>query len=170
MHKRLLRGPVVLAATLAAIVVVLEPAMAGGAARSEGHQARTIASYCSPSGDICFGIFNRGGKVFLQISTAARYFSRYTVCVTRLPRGKNPEHAQRCGSFPLFRQSASTWGSSVNFARQFVGPLSHPLVPLPGRYQVTWRQVCSQCTPKAQRHSACGPGLGPSLYFRLPLS
>jgi hypothetical protein len=155
MDRRLLRTPVVLAATVAAVIVGLATAM---------------GSYCSPSGDVCFGIFNRSGNVFLQISTAARYFRRYTVCVTRLPRGKSPEHAQRCGSFPLFRQSGSTWGSSVNFARQFVGPLSHPLVPLPGRYQVTWRQVCSQCTPKAQRHSAGGTPLGPSLHFRLPLS
>jgi hypothetical protein len=170
MHRRLLRSPVVLGATGAALIVLLATPTAAAAARSERAQARTIASYCSPSGDICFGIFNRGGNVFLQITTAARYFSRYTVCVTRLPRGKSPEHAQRCGSFPLFRQGGSTWGSSVNFARQFVGPLSHPLVPLPGRYQVTWRQVCSQCTPKARRHSAGGTPLGPSLYFRLPLS
>ena len=170
MHRGLLRTPLVLAAALAAVIVLLATAMAAGAARSEGPQARTIASYCSPSGDVCFGIFKRSGNVVLQITTAARYFSRYTVCVTRLPRGKSPEHAQRCGSFPLFRQSGSTWGSSVNFARQFVGPLSHPLVPLPGRYQVTWRQVCSQCAPRAQRHSAGGTPLGPSLYFRLPLS
>jgi len=152
---------VLLAVLLAAVAAAVSPVSAG---------EKTVASYCSPSGDVCLGIFNRSGNVFLQISTAARYFIRYTVCVTRLPRGKSPEHAQRCGSFPLFRQSGSTWGSSVSFARQFVGPLSHPLVPLPGRYQVTWRQVCSQCTPQARRHSAGGTPLGPSLYFRLPLS
>jgi hypothetical protein len=170
MHRRLFCAPVALAATLATVTLVLATAMAAAAVRPEAPQARTIASYCSSSGDICFGIFNRGGKVFLQITTAARYFSRYTVCVTRLPRGKGAENAQRCGAFPLFRQSGSTWGSSVDFARQFVGPVSHPLVPLPGRYQVTWKQVCSHCTPKARRHSAGGTPLGPSLYFRLPLS
>lgn len=131
---------------------------------------KTIASYCSPSGDVCYGVLNRSNHVILQITTAARYFTRYTLCVTRLPRGSGPEHARRCGSFPLFRQTGSTWGSSVNYARQFVGPLANPSEPLPGRYQVSWRQVCSRCTPEARRHSAGGMPFGPSLNFRLPLS
>ena len=81
----------------------------------------TIASYCSPSGDVCFGVLNRSGAVYLEISTAARYFSRYTLCVTP-PTGR-----QRCGSFPLVGTS-----SSVKFARQF------PVVG-PGTYRVTWK-------------------------------
>jgi hypothetical protein len=154
--------------TICMCLVVLTPATA----LTAGPTARrtTIASYCSQSGDVCYGILNRGNQVILQITTAARYFTRYTLCVTRLPRGSGPEHARRCGSFPLFRQRGSTWGSSVNFARQFVGPLAHPIEPLPGRYQVSWRQVCSRCTPKARRHSAGGEPFGPSLSFRLPLS
>jgi hypothetical protein len=155
--------------TLSTCLVVLAT-LSTAAAAARTSRAKTIASYCSSSGDVCFGVFHRGGKVLLRITTASRYFRRYTLCVTRLPRASNPEHAQHCGSFPVFRQSGSTWGSSVNYARQFVGPVAHPLAPLPGRYQVTWRQVCSQCGPKEQRHSAAGPPLGPSLYFRLPLS
>jgi len=131
---------------------------------------RTLTSYCSPSGDVCYGIFNRKGQVVLRITTAARYFGSYTLCVTRLPRGSGAENARRCGSFPLFRQRGATWGSSVNFARQFVGPTANPQTPLLGRYQVSWRQVCSRCTPKARRHSAAGIALGPSLHFRWPLS
>jgi hypothetical protein len=150
-------------ATLAAALVI---AAAPAAASPTG----SIASYCSPSGDVCYGIFNRRGKVFLQITTAARYFNRYTLCVTLLPRGDGAEHAQRCGAFPLLRQSGPTWGSSVNFAKQFVGPAAHPSTPLPGRYRVTWRQVCARCDARAQRHSARGTPLGPSLFFRLPLS
>lgn len=88
---------------------------------------KTIASYCSPSGDVCYGVLNRSNHVILQITTAARYFTRYTLCVTRLPRGSGPEHARRCGSFPLFRQTGSTWGSSVNYARQFVGAARQPV-------------------------------------------
>jgi len=131
---------------------------------------KTIVSYCSSSGDVCYGVFNRNGQILLRITTAARYFPRYTLCVTRLPRGNNPEHAQRCGLFPLFRQSGSVWGSSVNYARQFVGPLAHPLAPLRGRYRVTWRNRCSGCSPKARRHSAAGAPLGPSLAFRFPFA
>lgn len=129
---------------------------------------KTIASYCSVSGDVCYGVFDRNGQIILRITTAARYFQRYTLCVTRLPRGKGPEHARRCGSFPLFRQSGSAWGSSVNYARQFVGPLAHPFPPQHGRYRVTWRNECSECGPKARRHSAGGAPLGPSLSFTFP--
>jgi hypothetical protein len=153
-------------ATLAAAFVVLAAAATTEAAAS----TTTIASYCSPSGDVCYGIFNRRGQVFLQITTAAKYFNRYTLCVTLLPLGDGAEHAQRCGAFPLLRQSGPTWGSSVNFAKQFVGPSSHPLTPLPGRYRVTWRQVCARCGARAQRHSGRGAPLGPPLFFRLPLS
>ncbi len=108
-----------------------------------------IASYCSSTGDVCYGIFNRGGKVYLRITTAARYFKRYSLCVRLLPTGSDAAHAQRCGSFPVFRQGGSTWGSSINYARQY--PVTNP-----GKYRVSWKL-------------ASGP-LGPPLYFRLPLS
>lgn len=128
--------------------------------------AKTLAAYCSPSGDICYGALTRSGQLFLQITTAAHYFSRYALCVTLLPRGDSAEHAQRCGAFPLFRRSGSTWGSSVNLARQYIGlPGARPSR---GRYQTTWRQVCAKCPPKARRHSGLGQPLGRSLYFRWP--
>jgi hypothetical protein len=109
---------------------------------------KTIASRCSPSGDVCYGVFNRRGKAVLRITTAAAYFRRYTLCVRLLGSGGGAEHARRCGSFPMFRQGGSTWGSTVNYARQYP-------VTVPGRYRVTWKLPS-------------GP-LGPALYFRLPL-
>jgi hypothetical protein len=110
---------------------------------------RRIASYCSPSGDVCYGVFNRAGKVYLRITTAAHYFARYRLCVRLLPAGAGGgEHALRCGSFPVFRQGGGTWGSSVNYTRQY--PITNP-----GRYRVTWGQGATR--------------LGPPLYFRLPL-
>ena len=112
-------------------------------------QQKTIASYCSSSGDVCYGIFNRSGKVYLRITTAARYFRRYNLCVRLLPRGSSAEHALRCGSFPVFRQSGPTWGSSVNYARQYP-------VTVAGRYRVTWKLGAT--------------ALGPPLQFRLPLA
>jgi hypothetical protein len=163
-------APKLLLATCCVVFAVLTIAPL---ATAVGDTARvsTIASYCSPSGDICYGIFDRSGQIILRITTAAHYFSRYTLCVTRLPRSSNPEHAQRCGAFPLFRSSGSSWSSSVNFARQYVGGAQapHPLTPLPGRYRVTWRQVCQRCDAKAQRHSGAGQPLGPALFFRLPI-
>jgi hypothetical protein len=90
----------------AAVAVAATPAAAAD---------KAIATYCSPSGDVCYGVFNRSGKVFLRITTAARYFRRYTLCVRLLPAGGGgADHALRRGSFPVFRQSGSTWGSSVN--------------------------------------------------------
>lgn len=87
LHGRLLRPLVVLAATLAAFLGVVSTATTAAVVRSNGSQTEAIASYCSSSGDICFGVFNRGGRARLKITTAARYFSRYTLCVTRLPAG-----------------------------------------------------------------------------------
>lgn len=116
-------------------------------AGSSAAKPKTITSYCSPSGDVCYGVLTIEGAVVLQITTAARYFSRYTLCVR--PPGGGAAGAQRCGSFPLFRRAGSTWGSSVKHARQFprVGP---------GIYRVTWKSG--------------GRALGPTLRFRLPLA
>ena len=132
------------------LVVALAATFGGVASVAPGAlNERTIASYCSPSGDVCYGVFNRAGKVYLRITTAAHYFNRYRLCVRLLPAGAGGgEHALRCGSFPVFRQGAGTWGSAVNYVRQY--PIRNP-----GRYRVTWGQGATR--------------LGPPLYFRLPL-
>jgi hypothetical protein len=137
---------------LAAIALAVLPLVLAAATPGAGQTAagpKTIASYCSTSGDVCYGIFKRSGKVSLEITTAARYFSRYTLCVRHLPPRSTPAYADRCGSFPVFRQSGSTWGSRVKYARQY--PLT-----LAGTYRVTWKLA--------------GSALGPALRFRLPVS
>jgi hypothetical protein len=106
-----------------------------------------IASYCSPSGDVCYGIFKRNGHVSLEITTAARYFGRYTLCVRRIrPPGGGAESLQRCGSFPIFRQGHGTYGSRINYPKQYP-------ITTSGTYRVVWK------APTA---------LGPALRFRLP--
>ena len=110
--------------------------------------AVSLSSYCSPSGDVCYGVFKRDGHVSLEISTAARYFGRYTLCVKRIkPAGGGAANAQRCGSFPVFRQGHGTYGSRINYAKQYP-------IKTRGTYRVTWK------APVA---------LGPSLQFKLPL-
>ena len=99
---------------------------------------KPLASYCSPSGDVCYGAFRRGGVVRLQITTAARYFPRYTLCV------QPPAGARRCGSFPVFRGAAGSGYGTVK--------LSTFGTPRPGVHRVTWRL-------------ASGP-LGPTLRVR----
>jgi hypothetical protein len=139
------------------LAAVLGVSLLGGSAASASavSRPRAIASYCSPSGDLCYGIVDRSGAVYFELSTAARYFGRYRLCVrlveSPLHGGKpddSPAWAERCGSFPVFRQRGSVWGSSVKFARQY---------PNLGRgtYRVTWKLGADP--------------LGPSLRFRLPL-
>jgi hypothetical protein len=135
--------------TLTVLLALLSIAWTTAAAAPAAPREKKIASYCSSSGDVCYGIFNRSGKVYLRITTAARYFGRYKLCVRLLPPGSGAEHAQRCGSFPVVRQSGATWGSSVNYAHQY--PMT-----VPGRYRVTWKLGASP--------------LGPPLQFRLPLA
>ena len=96
------------------------------------------SSYCSPSGDLCYGIVRRRDAMVLRIDTVERYFARYTLCVTP-PRGRRV-----CGPFPVFR-NAPIWTSTVRWQRQFPNRG-------PGRYTVTWRL-------------GSGP-LGPALGFR----
>jgi hypothetical protein len=125
---------------LAAIAAV------AGASAATASGPRTLASYCSPSGDVCFGVLDRGGAVFLELTTAARYFDRYRLCVR--PPGQGAAGLLRCGSFPVVRRGVG-WGSSVKYGRQY------PVVG-PGTYRVSWRLGTKP--------------LGPALRFRLPLA
>ena len=125
---------------LALIALLAAGAAVAPAGASAAAPAR-IAAYCSPSGDLCFGIMNRSGAVHLEIDTVARYFSRYRLCV-RAPSGLTT-----CRSFPL-RPRGALWGSSVRWYRNF--PNGGP-----GVYRVTWKLGSNP--------------LGPTLRFRLPL-
>ena len=98
-----------------------------------------IAGYCSPSGDLCYGIVRRDGAVFLEIDTFARYFSRYRLCVDG-PRGGNV-----CRSF-VIRRRGRLFGSRVRWHTSFRGEGA-------GTYRVRWRLG--------------GEPLGPPLRFRL---
>jgi hypothetical protein len=116
--------------TIAALLAIATPASAAPEAR--------IASYCSPSGDVCYGIFDDRGVIRFQLTLAAKYFSRYRICV-RPPRG-----ATTCRSFPV-KRVGSQFGGAVRWERNF--PSRGP-----GRYRVTWKQGTR--------------ALGPGLTFR----
>jgi hypothetical protein len=117
------------------------------AAAASAPPPKTIASYCSPSGDVCLGVLARGDRaLFLELATPARRFGRYRLCVR--PPGAGPAGAARCRSFPVSRDPWG-WRSSITYARQF------PLVG-PGTYRVTWKLGTEP--------------LGPTLRFRLPLA
>ncbi len=127
------------------MIVIVVALMAGGTASTSASAVpRTLASYCSPSGDVCFRAVVMNGTVRLGIATAARYFARYTLCV-RPPGGAAARI--RCGSFPIFRGS-KVWYGSVRLLPTFPGGE-------PGAYRVTWKLD--------------GVPLGPTLQFRLPV-
>lgn len=101
---------------------------------------RRIASYCSPSGDVCYGIFSDPGNVTrFQLTLAARYFGRYRICV------KPPSGAATCKSFPV-KKTGRVFGGAVKWDRNF------PTNRGPGRYRVTWLLGTQR--------------LGPALFFR----
>jgi hypothetical protein len=130
----------VLRALVAALIAALVVLPSAGAAPAP----KRLPAYCSPSGDVCFGAFKRAGVVRLQITTAARYFTRYTLCLR--PPGTGAEAVRRCGSFPLFRGGLGSGDGSVKLSMFPSGQ--------PGVYRATWRL-------------GSGP-LGPTLRFRLP--
>lgn len=117
---------------LAASIAAVAPATAAEKTR--------VKSYCSPSGDVCYGIFKAGSTYSFRLTLAAKYFSRYRVCV--LPLGQQV----KCKSFPVKKTGAS-WGGTVVWQRNFP-------VRGPRGYRVTWRQGTRR--------------LGPPLTFYLP--
>lgn len=121
------------------LLVALAAGLTLATPASSADQKR-IASYCSTSGDVCYGIFDERGSIRFRLTTFARYFSRYRICVRPLAQ------ARKCKSFPV-KKVGRNYGGTVIWSRNF--PSAGPK-----EYQVTWKLG-------AQR-------LGPTLKFRLP--
>lgn len=106
------------------------------------HGTEAAREVLQPDRDLCFAVVNRSGAVSLEISTFARYFDRYALCVEP-PRGANT-----CRSFPI-RKVGAFYISRVRWHRNFP-PRGQ------GVYIVSWKLKTNP--------------LGPRLKFRLPLS
>lgn len=133
-----------MARLLAAAALLALVAAAAAPARADGPPPpgpRISAPYCSPSGDICFGIVLRRGALSLELTAMERYFDRYRLCV------RAPDGASTCRAFPLARRGA-VHGSAVRWSASF---------PSRGRgsYEVRWLLGREP--------------LGPPLRFTLPL-
>jgi hypothetical protein len=87
--------------------------------------ATARSSYCSPSGDICYGAFGKGATVRLRISLFAHYFTRYRLCVT------GPGHKTDCRFFNVQPTSGGHYVSAVRWAKHF--PFRGP-----GLYHARW--------------------------------
>lgn len=105
---------------LLALLVVL--AVSAPASQAE---PTPVETYCSRTGDLCYGVLRKDGAIVFDLRIAAKYFDRYRVCV------KPPDVEATCRSFPV-RRRGSIYGSTVRWYRNF--PSRGP-----GRYVVTWR-------------------------------
>lgn len=94
------------------------------------------STYCSPTGDLCYGAFERAGVVTLRIDLQARYFDSYRLCVTP-PRGR-----RECKRFRIYRRGrgGDLHGSSVRWNRHFIDRGA-------GTYRVTWAHGGGQFGP-----------------------
>ena len=112
----------------------------GSMTATAANRSTTVASYCSPSGDVCYGVFQKAGNYQFKLTLAAKYFGRYRICV--LPLGQT----KTCKSFPV-KKTGAQWGGTVIWQRNFP-------VRGPRRYKVSWLQGTHR--------------LGPVLSFNLP--
>ena|SRR5690242_9761716 len=88
--------------TLLLVVVVALAIPAAASARS---------TYCSKSGDVCYQA--KGSPIKLKITTAAKYFSRYKLCIT------NPHGVRECHRFRMHKAAAGSYSSTVSWPKHF---------------------------------------------------
>ncbi len=93
---------------------------------STAHADHKPKSYCSESGDVCLTSRRVSGVVRLNIGLAAKYFSRYRLCVIA------PDDSRDCIKRRITDQGRS-YGDSVKWARYFPDKGE-------GAYKVIWRQ------------------------------
>ena len=125
--------------TLTFVLVAFSCALTA-AASPTALRTKTVASYCSPSGDVCYGVFQKAGNYQFKLTLAAKYFARYRICIVPLGQTKT------CKSFPV-KKTGAQWGGTVIWQRNFP-------VRGPRRYKVSWLQGTHR--------------LGPVLAFNLP--
>jgi hypothetical protein len=89
------------------------------------HHRPTAA--CSPSGDVCKSTTKVSGVRRLRIGLAAKFFSRYRLCVTA------PDDTETCHTYRI-RHMGPVFGSSIRWSTHF--PRKGP-----GPYDVVWRFV-----------------------------
>ena len=71
------------------------------------------STFCSPSGDVCYGAFGKGANVKLRISLFAHYFTTYRLCVTA------PDRKTDCRHFRVLPAGHGTYASTVSWANHF---------------------------------------------------
>jgi len=113
-------------AVVAVSLIAVLPPPAGAHHRPQSH--------CSESGDICQSVVKVNGVRKLRITTSARFFGRYVLCV------RGPLDYDSCRHFRMAKRSDGDFADAVRFGRHFGDR--------PGRYTVTWYRVPKYGPPK----------------------
>jgi hypothetical protein len=72
------------------------------------------SSYCSQSGDVCYGVVKNSSPVKLQIVIAARYFNHYRLCI-KAPKNRGTE----CHRFSIHKAAHGSFASTVVWPKHF---------------------------------------------------
>ena len=113
-------------------------AVAASAAAVVPATASARSTYCSKSGDVCYGVVKNSSPIRLQITTAAKYFSRYRLCIT------GPDGGRNCHRFRVKKGANGTYHSTISWPKHY--PYRGK-----GRYKARWY--------------ASGNALGPAVTF-----
>lgn len=95
-------------------------------ATSQASERKPIAVYCSPSGDLCQGIYRYNGRIKFSLSLFAPYFNRVDVCV------RNPAGLRSCRGTKV-KKDGSFFEARIAFAGNFPSGKR-------GKYKVTWER------------------------------
>jgi hypothetical protein len=117
------------------ILLALIAALVAVAPSAAADQTR-IKSYCSDTGDVCYGIFKNGSVYSFRLTLAAKYFQRYRICVR--PLGQQAT----CKSFPV-KKTGAAWGGTVFWQRNF---------PVRGPTRLPCHVVAGSDTPRPAAH------------------
>jgi hypothetical protein len=73
--------------------------------------ASASSTYCSKTGDVCYQA--KGSPIKLKLTTAAKYFSSYRLCIT------NPHKVRECHYFRIHAAAAGSYSSTVSWPKHF---------------------------------------------------
>jgi hypothetical protein len=140
-NRARLSGQALLRGRVGIVVCLLVAwAFAGAVLIPETEARKPVSVHCSPSGDLCQGVFRYKGRIKFSLGLAARYYSRVYVCV------RNPAGRSTCRGVRV-RQRGGYYEALIAFAKNF--PSSRR-----GKYKVTWVDY------------GYGYRIGRPLYFR----
>jgi hypothetical protein len=91
--------------------ILIPVAVAAAAAALIPASASARSTYCSKSGDVCYQA--KGSPIKLKIRTAAKYFSKYRLCIT------NPHGVRECHRFRVHRTKSGQYSSTISWPKHY---------------------------------------------------